>query len=505
MFDLGRSFLASVERSPDATAIVDGETRLGYAAWHREIRRVLAGLKALGLRRGDRLLASLQNRVEMASLHWACQFAGIVMTPLNWRAKADELDYCLLDAEARAVAFQDVTAAAVAGAPAAQRVPRISVGGASGGTVAFEELGGGLAAGEPEADAEDLSLVLYTSGTTGRPKGVPRRHRQERAAAAAHVAQNLYGRGERTLGVMPLYHTMGVRSLLAMALVDGCFVCLPRFDVPAALALIERERISNLYLVPTLYHDLVSHERFARTDISSVRKLGFAGAAMPDGVLKRVAGAFKPELFVNHYGSSEIYTFTIEPEAAQKPGSAGKAGLNQRIRIVRLGSDDPDAVAAAGEEGEIIADGASDEAFEGYWRRPDADAKALKRGWYFTGDTGYRDGAGDLFVTGRVDDLIITGGENVSPGEIESVLSLHPAVAEVAVAGLADERWGRRITAFVRRAAPVEAKDLDQWCRRSNLANFKRPRDYVFVREVPKSPVGKILRRKLVAGEYETE
>ena len=160
MFDLGRSFLASVERSPDATAIVDGETRLGYAAWHREIRRVLAGLKALGLRRGDRLLASLQNRVEMASLHWACQFAGIVMTPLNWRAKADELDYCLLDAEARAVAFQDVTAAAVAGAPAAQRVPRISVGGASGGTVAFEELGGGLAAGEPEADAEDLSLML---------------------------------------------------------------------------------------------------------------------------------------------------------------------------------------------------------------------------------------------------------------------------------------------------------------------------------------------------------
>jgi 2-furoate---CoA ligase len=506
MFDLGRSFLASVERSPDAVAIVDGATRLTYAAWYREIRRVIAGLASLGLRHGDHLLVALQNRVEMASLHWACQFAGIVMTPLNWRAKAEELDYCAVDAEARAVAFEEVTAVAVAGSPAAQRLPRIAVGGAQGGTVAFAALGGDeLASGAPQASAEDVSLMLYTSGTTGRPKGVPRRHRQERAAAVAHVAQNRYAPGERTLGVMPLYHTMGVRSLLSMALVDGCFVALARFDVASALALIERERITNLYLVPTLYHDLISHERFAETDVASVKKLGFAGAAMPDGVLKRVAEAFEPELFVNHYGSSEIYTFTIEPEAARKPGSAGKSGLNQRVRVVRLGSSDPDAEAAPGEEGEIIADVASDEAFEGYWRRPDADAKALKRGWYFTGDTGYRDAGGDLFVTGRVDDMIITGGENVSPGEIESVLSLHPAIAEVAVAGLPDERWGKRVTAFVKRRGPVDRAALDAWCRGSALADFKRPRNYVFVRDVPKSPVGKILRRKLVAGEYEID
>jgi 2-furoate---CoA ligase len=505
MFDLGRTFLASVERSPQALAIVDGATRLTYAAWQAEIGRVQSGLARLGLKRGDHLLAVLQNRVEMATLHWACQFAGVIMTPLNWRAKADEVEYCAVDAGARAVAFQDVSAEAVAGAPAAQRLPRIAIGGAPGGTLAFEALGDEATAPVPTAEAEDLSLMLYTSGTTGRPKGVPRRHRQERAAAVAHVAQNLYARGERTLGVMPLYHTMGVRSLLAMALVDGCFVSLPRFDVVAALALIERERITNLYLVPTLYHDLVAHERFARTDTRSVKKLGLAGAAMPDGVLKRVAEAFKPDLFVNHYGSSEIYTFTIEPEAARKPGSAGKAGLNQRIRVVRLRADDPDDRAAPGEEGQIIADAASDEAFDGYWHRPDADAKALKRGWYFTGDTGYVDAEGDLFVTGRVDDMIITGGENVSPGEIESVLSLHPAVAEVAVAGLPDERWGKRIVAFVKCGKPVDAAALDDWCRRSSLANFKRPRDYVFVREVPKSPVGKILRRKLVAGEYEIE
>src|SRR6185312_5010947 len=253
------------------------------------------------------------------------------------------------------------------------------------------------------------------------------------------------------------------------------FICLPRFDAGAALALIAGERVTNLYLVPTLYHDLVSHPDFAA---HSVTKLGFAGAAMPDGLLKRVDEAFRPALFVNHYGSSEIYTFTIEPDAAAKPGSAGKAGINQRVRVVRLGTEE---TAPAGEEGEIVADAANDEAFDGYWNRPDADAKALRGGWYFTGDTGYVDEDGDLFVTGRVDDMIISGGENISPVDIESVLSLHPAVDEVAVAGVKDERWGQRVVAFVKRRQYVDAETLETWCRTSDLVNFKRPRDYVFV------------------------
>jgi len=236
-----------------------------------------------------------------------------------------------------------------------------------------------------------------------------------------------------------------------------------------------------------------------------VRKLGFAGAPMTDGLLKELTAAFKPELFVNHYGSSEIYTFTIDQNAPAKPGSAGRAGINQMIRVVRLGAATPDEIAKPNDEGEIIAHLSSDEAFEGYWRRPDANAKALRQGWYFTGDTGYFDADGDLFVTGRVDDMIITGGENVSPVEIESCLSLHPAVSEVAVVGLPDARWGKIVAAFVRRRATVDDAELDAFCRASGLANFKRPRRYVFVAAIPKSPVGKLLRRKLVAGEYEPE
>ncbi len=506
MLDLGTSFLASVARDPSALAIVDGDLRLTYRQWYGRISAIVAALEDLGLREGDHLVTLLQNRWEAATIHWACQFTGIIVTPLNWRSTADELDFCIGNAEARAVVYEEVAAEAVRASTAAQACRRIVVGPAAAGEVAFDDLLATAARDAvPRVSAEAWSVMLYTSGTTARPKGVPRRQRAERAAALAHVAQNLYRTGERTLGVMPLYHTMGVRSLLAMSLIGGAFVCLPRFDVGRALDLIAAERITNLYLVPTLYHDLLHHPRFKDADVGSVRKLGFAGASMTDGLLKQLTAAFEPELFVNHYGSSEIYTFTIDQNAPAKPGSAGRAGINQMVRVVRLGAGSPDEVVPAGEEGEIIALLAGDESFEGYWRRPDADSKALRQGWYFTGDTGYVDADGDLFVTGRVDDMIITGGENVSPVEIESCLSLHPGVSEVAVVGLPDERWGRIVAAFLKRRHPVSQDDLDQFCRTSGLAAFKRPRRYVFVEAIPKSPVGKLLRRKLVAGEYEIE
>jgi 2-furoate---CoA ligase len=504
MLDLGTSFLAAVSRDPNALAIVDGSVRLTYAQWVARISSVAAGLCELGVQHGDHLVSVLQNRWETATLHWACQFLGVIITPLNWRVTTDELEFSLADTAAHLLVYEDVAAASVAGSGRAAALRRIRVGAISASETSFAELTTMTACeATPRASAEDWSLMLYTSGTTSRPKGVPRRHRMERAAAVAHVAQNQYARGERTLGVMPLYHTMGVRSLLAMSLIAGTFVCLPRFNAAMALAAIQNERITNLYLVPTLYHDLVHHPSFAATDVSSVRKLGFAGAPMTEALLRRLSDAFRPELFVNHYGSSEIYTYTVNDDAPRKPGSAGRAGLNQLIRIVALHSSDPHRLAAPDEEGEIAALLAGDEAFDGYWHRPDADGRALRDGWFLTGDTGYFDAEGDLFVTGRVDDIIITGGENVSPVEVESAVSLHPAVSEVAVVGLPDERWGQLVTAFVCRRAEISAEELDVFCRNSGLANYKRPRRFVFVNALPKSPVGKLLRRKLAAGDYD--
>ncbi|GHB30069.1 AMP-binding protein [Salinicola rhizosphaerae] len=503
MFDLGRSFLATVERRPQAIAVTDGDFRRTYAEWLDDIQSVARGLGELGLGHGDHLVVVMQNRWQMATLHWACQFAGIIVTPVNWRSTTQELSYCLHDAEACGVAFDEAGAKAVLACQEAQEIPRISVGDCKDpGGIDFTSLLGQAPDTRGDvicrASPEDISLMLYTSGTSGKPKGVPRSHRAERAAAVAHVAQNLYGHDERTLGVMPLYHTMGVRSLLSMALIDGRFVCVPKFDPEATLAAIERESVTNLYLVPTLYHMLLEHATFAPSRVASVDKIGFAGAAMSAGLMARVEQAFTPSLFVNHYGCSEIYTFTIDQRASDKPGSSGRASLNQRIRVVKVDAESPEETVGPGEEGEIIADLAGDEAFEGYWKRPDADRKALRDGWYFTSDMGYLDEEGDLFVTGRVDDLIITGGENVSPAEIENVLSLHPAVEEVVVAGLPDERWGQVVAAFVKARGEIDEEALDHYCTDAGLARFKRPRRYLFVDEVPKSAVGKVLRRVLL-------
>ncbi|MFZ3309176.1 MAG: AMP-binding protein, partial [Xanthobacteraceae bacterium] len=193
MLDLGLSFLGSVARDPDALAIVDGELRLTYTQWYRQISALVKGFDAIGLKAGDHLVTALQNRAEAATLHWACQFAGIVITPVNWRSTASELDFYLENAEAKAVAYEDASAAAIAGSVAAQRVPRIAIDAAPQPAIAFIAL---IAQSAPDAtprvSTDAWSVMLYTSGTTARPKGVPRRQRAERAAAVAHVAQNLY-------------------------------------------------------------------------------------------------------------------------------------------------------------------------------------------------------------------------------------------------------------------------------------------------------------------------
>jgi len=509
MLDLGRTFLQAVEREPDKLAIVDGARRHTYAQWALHIGAIQQFFNAQGLKRGDRILTILQNRYEAATIHWACQMAGIAIVPLNWRSKPEEIDYCAQNADVKLAFVEEISLNNYLESETSKSISvilcmeRTSLDGYQ----YFDQL---IQEGcEPEASGhvEDISVMLFTSGTTGKPKGVPRKQRAERAAGIAHVAQNQYAMGEVTLGVMPLYHTMGVRTLLSLCIVNGTYVAVPRWDVNKAIEAIESEAVTHLYLVPTLYHDMIQSNHFNSSRVKTVKKLGFAGAPMHDALLLKLSEAFSPELFVNHYGSSEIYTYTINQNAVLKPGCAGKAGINARIRVVKLDQGSvqtqPSQMVDCHEEGQIICDLSGDEAFEGYWKRPDADQKSIRDGWYFTGDTGYFDEFGDLFVTGRVDDMIISGGENISPVEIESILSLHPSVSEVAVAGLKDERLGQKVVAFIRASGNVDSDALDEYCRGSDLINFKRPREYVFVKEIPKSPVGKVLRRMLVAGEYE--
>jgi 2-furoate---CoA ligase len=471
--NLALSLLYAAERNPEAEAVVAGEARLTYAQLLDEARRAAGGLAESGVGRGDRVTAVVKPSREAVTLYWACQWLGAVFVPLSPRLSRADLDYCLADAAAAA---------------------HFPLDAGLGPLLAADGHPGAL-----DLDEREPSLMLYTSGTTGRPKGVPRSHLADRAGGLSQVVQHGYRHGDRTLGVMPLYHTMGMHSLVAMHLIGGCFVCQPDWDADAALALIEAERLCSLYLAPTLFHDLVHHPRLGEHDVSSVEALAYAGSAMTSALVERCVEAFAPRIFVNHYGSTEIYTFTVHRDQRAKPGCAGRASLNARVRLVRPEPGAaPDELVAPGEEGQILCHLGSDEAFAGYWNRPDADEKALRGGWYYTGDLGRLDADGDLWVVGRVDDMIISGGENVYPLEVEDVLARHPGVREVAVVGAPDDRWGHRVVAYVVGEGELTAEELDAHCLASEtLARFKRPREYRFVEDLPKSPSGKLLRRFL--------
>ena len=509
IMDLGSAFAVSVMRQPGQEAFVEAGRRMTYAEWYCAIASVAGGLRDMGLQAGDHLVVVMRNRYEMATLYWACQLVGVVFTPVSWRATADEIKYCLEDAEAAAVAFDGASGDAAAEAAATLKIdPQrviVAADGKGEGRPFGRLLDGPRVAGPAGIGEHATCLMLYTSGTTGRPKGVPRSHRAELMAAISHIAQNQYRHGDSSLGVMPFFHTMGVRILLATALLNGRLVCVPDYGPQEVLRLIAQERVTTLFLVPTMFHDVLRHPKLESYDLGSLSRVGFAGMTMTPALVERCLEQLEPDLFVNYYGSSEIYTFSYCDHLDRKPGCAGRAGMNQIIRVVSPSRDDDiESDLPPGVSGEIVASMNSPEAFSGYWKRPDADAKAIQGRWYRTGDLGKFDEDGELYVVGRVDDMIISGGENIFPEEVEDTLARSKLVAGCAVVGMPDERLGAKVVAFVEPAvADLVPEQLDEVCLRSGLARFKRPRQYVLVKAIPRSASGKLLRRKLRAGEYE--
>jgi 2-furoate---CoA ligase len=309
---LARLLERAALRRPDAIAVVDGACRLTYADLATRAAALGRGFEAARVGRGDRVLIALKNRLEHVLAYWALQLIGGVAVPVNYRLAGGELRYVLQDSGAGLALFEAATAPALLEAAEGWTGRLVYIGEAPSpaGARLFAEMEAGGAASPDRAPAEsDLSLILYTSGTTGRPKGVPRTHRNHHAGALAHVIQCGYQWGESTLGVMPLYHTMGIHSLTSVAAVNGCFVCQADWSAERALSLIEAERITALYLIPTLFHDLVHARGFRRERVASVRKLAYAGAPMLAALTDACVQAFAPDGFVNHYGSTEIYTF----------------------------------------------------------------------------------------------------------------------------------------------------------------------------------------------------
>jgi 2-furoate---CoA ligase len=501
--DLATAWSWTVERYPHRRA-VGGAAPMTWSAWDARTARLAHALAGLGVRRGDRVALVLSGGEPAASLHVAVQRLAAVAVPLSTRLGHEELVHCLADAAPAVVVSDAATGDRVTGAITDPRVRPHT----HRPVTELEQLAAGAPDSLPPGGAprpDDVSVMLYTSGTTGRPKGVPRTHAAEHAAAVAHLVQTGGRPGEVTLGVMPLFHTMGVRTLLATIVAAGTWVPQARFDPGEAGELVAAEGITSLYLVPTMYWSLLREASPA--SLRPVRRLAYAGAAMAPALAEALVETVAPDSFVNHFGSTEIYTFSIGPDVAAKPGCAGRAGVFSRVRLVDPAPDArPDAVVDAGEQGQVAVSMASPEAFAGYWRRPDATAKAVRDGWYFTGDLATADDEGDLWVAGRVDDMINSGGENVYPDEIEAALVRCPAVADAVVAGLPDERWGQAITAFVVPAVGIDPHEAvvatERWGR-AELPSLQRPKRVVALTAVPRSAVGKTLRRVLVAGEFD--
>jgi 2-furoate---CoA ligase len=494
--DVATTLTWAAERYPHRRAVGGAGRNLTYRAWDARTNQLARVLAAAGVGRGDRVALALAGGEPLASLHLAVQKLGAVSVPLSTRFGPEELRYCIDDAAAMLVVADEANAARVAAAGSDPRsVTELDA--------LAERESDVVVPGGPGED--DTSVMLYTSGTTGKPKGVPRSHRAEHSAAVAHAVQSQARNGETVLGVMPMFHTMGLRTLLASIVVGGTWVGQPAFDAEESAELIVAEGVSSLYLVPTIYWSLLRTSCFERAP--QLDHLAYAGAAMTPALAEQLVEAVSPTAFVNHFGSTEIYTFTIGPDVAAKPGSAGRAGVFSRVRLVTPEVGAPtDALVAPGEQGQVIVSMQSPEAFAGYWQRPDADAKAIHDGWYYTGDLAVADEDGDLWVAGRVDDMINSGGENIYPDEIEAALIRCPEIDDVCVVGMPDERWGHAVTAFVvpvRGLDPIAAAEKTAAYAREVLPSLKRPKRVIAVREIPRSGVGKTLRRTLVAGDYE--
>jgi 2-furoate---CoA ligase len=494
--DLGSALRRSAERFP-ARRAVGGPRPLTYAEWDARTDHLAGGLTTAGVRPGGHVMLAIGGGEPLASLHLAANKLGAVSVPLSVRLSAAEVAYCLDDCEPALIVADDTTEAKLTEALRATGCqPPVTTETDLAATRPAQRVGTA-----PKPSDDDISVMLYTSGTTGRPKGVPRSHRAEYAAALAHLIQARQPMGAVSLGVMPMFHTMGLRTLLASVICSGTWVPQASFDAAESAELIKTESVDTLYLVPTAYWAL------ARTgcldDLASVRRIAYAGAPMSPALTSELIAALHPQAMVNHFGSTEVYTFSISADTARKPGCAGRAGVFGRLRLVspERGTP-PDAIVSGGEQGQVIVAMDSPEAFGGYWRRPDADAKAIRDGWYYTGDLGYLDDEGDLWVSGRVDDMINSGGENIYPDDIERVMAAAPGIDQVVIAGTPHEKWGSAVTAFfVPEGGVLDEKTIariEEWVRtHSGLASVKRPKRYVAVRSIPTSAVGKILRRQL--------
>jgi long-chain acyl-CoA synthetase len=493
--NLGCILQTSAANQPDSTVLRLGEASMSYGELDAAARGVAAALQERGVAPNDTVAVLIPNVPEFPISYFGILYAGAAVVPINVLASAIEVDYFLRDSKAKLlIAHTSFDGVGAKGAELAG-VPYVTAGNDGPGTLAEMAASSGVTGLYPTS-ADDTAVILYTSGTTGKPKGAELSHSNIvlNCSVVAPKFVPLPPGEANYLATLPLFHSFGqVAVQNACIATGGSFSLLPRFDPGEALEIIERDRINVFAGVPTMYFGMLHHEGDRSPDVSSLEICLTGGAPMPVEVMNDFEKKFDVRI-LEGYGLSEtspIASFS-SLDRPRKAGSIGYPVWGVELQI----TDEKGAALPDGERGEICIRGHN--VMKGYLDRPEATAEAFEGGWFHSGDIGYRDEDGCYWIVDRKKDMILRGGFNVYPREVEEVLYAHEAVGEAAVVGVPDESHGEEVKAVVALVSGKSAdeRELIDFCK-ERLSAYKYPRSIVFMESLPKGPSGKILKREL--------
>lgn len=492
---------------PDKLALVSStpDKQWTFKEFNQRVNSLANALTDLGVAKGDRvavLATDIPEYIEIAST----SKAGKVYVPLNWRLKGHELAYLINDSEANTVFIEEALCDTIRSIrPEIPQVKNfICIDASPEDMLSYEKLIGSYPSDDPEVDVseDDILALIYTSGTTGLPKGVIRKHKDMLGFARMVMRGYRLRNDDRCLPIMPLFHVALIHCNFTFIMAGATQWLVKRFDPEAILEVIQNEKITFLQAVPAMIIELTEHPKRTSYDLSSLRSIWYVGSPMPAEAAKRGMDAFGP-ILGQLYGMTEATGATLlYPEdhslALREPGkeeilsSAGKPIPGCKMRIV----DDNDVEVPVGTMGEITFH--SQVLIEGYWNKPEETKQTLKNGWLHTGDLAKMDEYGYVHILDRKKDIIVSGGENIASKEVEDIIYSHPAVLECAVIGVPSEKWGEGVKAIVvlREGMTATEEDIINYCT-ERMAGFKKPKSVEIWTELPKNPVGKIMKKEL--------